>query len=236
MKFLRLSTLAPALLASTLGAYAQDTEVEKFVKSLRSVEQVKELVRDHITAECGTGSCVNNITTEICTLVGALDIRLGNSISSNEPKFFSQPDFPVSQRDLRTFKQIWSQCKPTTYQYWNYGQVLHVAYDPDPRIDVEIRRGLGILTPSQPPTATRQSQSPSKDLDKKLTYCLMPKAQYGMYSSFDGGKSAASLLQNACPTQYLAWVESCIASGDTKESCVTKAAIIAQTAIKMFNK
>jgi hypothetical protein len=226
---------ATSIAAQFVVLGASETEVENYIKSIRSVEQVKASIRRHLTAECGTGSCVNTTTTEICTLTGALDVRAGNSISSGDPKFTTRPDIPISRPDLELFQLIWSQCKPTSYQYWNYGTVLHVAYDPEPEIDKTIRRALGIRTAETPANRTSRDSSHTK-VDEKLRTCLMPKAQYGQYSSYDGGKSAASLLQDACPTEYLQWVQACTASGETRESCVRKAALIAQMAIKLFNK
>jgi uncharacterized protein len=76
----------------------------------------------------------------------------------------------------------------------------------------------------------------SKDTDRELTYCLLPKAQYSQLSSYDGGKSAGSLLLDACPTQFRAWTDSCVSSGDTNENCLRKALLIAQLALKSFNK
>lgn len=71
---------------------------------------------------------------------------------------------------------------------------------------------------------------------KKLSYCLLPKAQYGQYSSHDGGKSAQKLLERECTDEYLGFVKSCISKENSKEKCVTVAAIHAQVAIKSFNK
>ena len=75
------------------------------------------------------------------------------------------------------------------------------------------------------------------DVDKALTYCLMPKAQYGQYSSYDGGKSAVSLLTEGCPAEMAAWIEQCEKdSGEDEKTCGVKALVISQAAIKKFNK
>src|SRR6266581_2841069 len=68
----------------------------------------------------------------------------------------------------------------------------------------------------------------SRTIDKQLLQCLMPKAQYGQYSSYDGGKSARILLEQECTHEYLAWIKSCVAAGDTQDNCILKVAIIAQ--------
>jgi hypothetical protein len=275
MTHLLLRFLLMAQIAVPFVASAQDSEVEKYVNSLRSVEQVKKTIRGHLTANCPTGSCVDNTTTEVCTLVAALDIRLGHAISAGDAKFVTTPDLAVTARDLRTFKLIWSQCKPTSYYYWNKEQVLHVAYDPDPRTDVEVRNALGIRTlvqalpPSSPPSsstslksvapaepaapslaATAAAQAPSKaaaaspsaaasvseDADRKLTQCILPEAQYGKYSSYDGVKSVQAILERQCGTPYLNWVRNCLARGDSNESCILKSAILVKAALKMFDK
>jgi hypothetical protein len=146
---------------STTVANGQNSAVEKYVASIQSVEQVKESLRSALTANCATGSCVNNNATEICSLTGALDLRLDNLISNFDTKYVSQPKIPISVTDLQLFKRIWKQCRPTTYQYWNYGTVLHVAYEFDSREDAEIRRSLGLKLeqklPTEQPAAIRSS-------------------------------------------------------------------------------
>src|SRR5207237_8377259 len=42
--------------------------------------------------------------------------------------------------------------------------------------------------------------------DKKLTQCVMPEAQWGRYSSLDGGKSAGDILNSKCASEWLQWV------------------------------
>ena len=74
--------------------------------------------------------------------------------------------------------------------------------------------------------------------DKKFSACISANAQKGNYSSFDGGKSAQTTLEEDCTSEYLAWVESCTnaKAGNTQNGCVLKAAIAAQAALKMHNK
>jgi len=93
--------------------------------------------------------------------------------------------------------------------------------------------------PSNPssPSVNQEATPPTVDVDKVLTECLLPKAEYGQYSSYDGGKSAEILLEKECPDEYMAWVQSCQeVLGQDENTCVVKAAIIAQAAIKQFNK
>jgi hypothetical protein len=132
------------LMSGTAIAQSGSTELEKFVAAIRSVDQVKQEIKGHITESCGTGSCFNNNATAICALVGALDVRLNNLVTNTNPRFTPKPELPISPSDLQLMKRIWGQCKASNYQYWNYGQVLHVIYDPAPKEDEAIRKLLGI--------------------------------------------------------------------------------------------
>jgi hypothetical protein len=77
----------------------------------------------------------------------------------------------------------------------------------------------------------------SKEIDKEFTHCIVSNAQYGSYSSYDGGKSAEALLEKECPFEYVEWVNSCEKdSGDDEKMCIVKAAILAQVTLKKFNK
>ncbi len=83
------------------------------------------------------------------------------------------------------------------------------------------------------------SSSPSSSDDvatKNLIYCLMPKAQYGQFSSYDGGKSAQALLEKECKSEYLSFIRACVAAGKNQDSCLMSALVTAQVAIKTFNK
>ncbi len=71
-----------------------------------------------------------------------------------------------------------------------------------------------------------------------MTYCLLPEAQYGQYSSFDGGRSALKLLEK-CGSEVAAFLEECEKTNgqpDADKTCLTTAAIAAQVAIKSFGK
>jgi hypothetical protein len=96
--------------------------------------------------------------------------------------------------------------------------------------------------PDQEATAaTSLPSAPPKTFDeanRELSECIMPEAQYGRYSSFDGGKSAEKLIEEKCTTQYLAFLETCKGSGDTEKekTCSRTALIAAQMAIKQWGK
>jgi hypothetical protein len=76
------------------------------------------------------------------------------------------------------------------------------------------------------------------DANRELSQCLMPEAQYGRYSSFDGGKSAEQLLEQKCTKQWLAFVAACKGNGDSEKekTCMMGALIAAQAAIKQWGK
>lgn len=141
-------------------------------------------------------------------------------------------NMPLNWRDGQNTKQL---LKEETWYNPSYPDLLSL-FEHD-SLPISQSR-----TAPQKPSGNKQANSGylkrdlSEDSNKKLTYCLLPKAQYGRYSSFDGGKSAALLLQKGCPSEYMVWVDSCTAEGSSEESCVAKAAIMAQVAIKMFNK
>lgn len=73
-------------------------------------------------------------------------------------------------------------------------------------------------------------------LFEKLSYCVVPTAQYGQYSSYDGGKSSGSILMDKCTNEFIAWNKSCLDDGGTKDSCLTEALVYAQAILKKFNK
>ncbi|MEA5578691.1 hypothetical protein [Anabaena sp. UHCC 0451] len=129
-------------------ALAQQTQGEKLVNSIQSVAQVKRQLKELFTNlnQCGTGGCFNGISTDICELVGALDVKVDGKIVGTMSGA-GDTKLPISASDLKLMKKIFSQCKPTNYQYWNWEYVLHVGYDPTPQIDKEIRAALGAPKP-----------------------------------------------------------------------------------------
>lgn len=79
------------------------------------------------------------------------------------------------------------------------------------------------------------STAKANPVDKNFSQCLYLAAQRPSYSSLDGGISAVKMLTNDCPSAYGAWEQSCEASS-TLRDCTTKAAVIAQMALKMHGK
>jgi hypothetical protein len=76
----------------------------------------------------------------------------------------------------------------------------------------------------------------TKSLFDTLSYCVVPTAQYGQYSSYDGGKSPGNILMEKCNNEFIAWKKSCLADGGTEDSCIAEGFVYVQSALKKFNK
>ncbi|MBD2255840.1 hypothetical protein [Nostoc parmelioides] len=126
------------------NAIAQDPS--KLVDSIKSVAQVKKDLKQTLEAldRCGVGSCFNSTSTYICELVGALDVKVNGRIIGEMSG--GNSSLPITASDLKLMKKIFSQCKPTNYQFWNWGNVLHVSYLPNTQVDRQIRAALGVKT------------------------------------------------------------------------------------------
>lgn len=99
------------------------------------------------------------------------------------------------------------------------------------------------VTANEPPKRTpplsnklAASSSKTKSLFDTLSYCVVPAAQYGQYSSYDGGKSPGIILMEKCSNEFLAWKKACITDGGTEDSCLTEGFVYAQAMLKKFNK
>ena len=134
-------------------AIAGEAETRAYVESIKSVAQVKKEIRAALTENCGTGHCWNSQATQICNAVAALDVKLDYAITGTTftgpqpeavPSESSGSPMKASKADLGLMKLIFSQCKPTNYQYWSFGSILHVIYAPTPKVDAEVRKRLGI--------------------------------------------------------------------------------------------
>ncbi len=150
-RFLYRAILLLPLLHTSI-ALADKSPVRAFVDSLSSVEQVKKEIRDSLSEQCASGHCWNVHTTRICELVAGLDVKVGYRITGAFTNFDSakHAHMQISAPDLKLMKLIFSQCKPSNYQYWAFNQVLHVQYIPSARIDKEIKRLM--LIGAQPGT------------------------------------------------------------------------------------
>src|SRR5271165_2733397 len=89
--------------------------------------------------------------------------------------------------------------------------------------------GLAVWMPM---SVQAQSASP---VTKAFTDCLLSQAQKGSYTSSDGGRSAM-LLMGECDATWKSWHDQCMASGDTDGNCTLKAAMLAQSALKLLGK
>ncbi len=121
---------------------------EKLVDSIKSVADVKRQLKQIFTDlnQCNSGGCLNNMNTDICELVGALDVKVDGTIIG-AMSGASDKKISISASDLKLMQKIFTQCKITNYQYWNWESVLHVNYSPTPQIDREIRAALGAPKP-----------------------------------------------------------------------------------------
>jgi uncharacterized protein len=70
---------------------------------------------------------------------------------------------------------------------------------------------------------------------QQLVDCLAPTAREGLHSSQDGGRSVRSMLV-ACPSESQAWVQHCVAKGETQEACTYHVAAVAQDTLKLMKK
>jgi hypothetical protein len=135
-----LTSLSFAPLAS-----AQRNDLQQRVDAIESVEQVKLQIREALEFldTCGVGSCYNHTTTAVCEAVGALDVRINGQIV-NQMSGAAGTELSISESDLELMRLIFSQCKPSNYQYWNWDTILHVTYQPTPEVDAEVRSQLGV--------------------------------------------------------------------------------------------
>lgn len=119
---------------------------KQFVNAIKSVATVKEYLRDLVTEsrQCLTGSCWNMTSGAICTYVGALDVRVDYLITGTFKPKERKPEIPISEADILLMRLIFSQCRPTNYQYQNYPTILHVVYEPNKKIGAQIAEALGV--------------------------------------------------------------------------------------------
>lgn len=234
MKMMLLRTVAVLVTATTsLWATETQSEVERYVASIRSVGDAKSRLLAHLNPECGTGSCADNNAGEVCNLVAALDIRAGGVITA--PGQPVQPsNIAITGTDLQLMRRIWRQCRPTSHGYWNRAELLRVTYQGDDKEVAELSSALrAAVKLSRTDAGSNQTMSPNED--KALSNCLTDQAQRGTYSSLDGGRSAVSMLK-VCHTPVQGWLNSCIARGESQDSCTQKVLILGQVALKLVGK
>jgi hypothetical protein len=77
----------------------------------------------------------------------------------------------------------------------------------------------------------------SQEITKRLNDCLESNIPQGKYFPDDDGRSAEILL-NQCPSEVHKWTERCELDSkeDDRTTCAVKVIVLAQTAIKKFNK
>lgn len=123
---------------------ANDSNTRSYINNIKSVEQVKASIRDSLNENCGTGHCWSFNAKRICEMVAALDVKVDYQITVTFSSEKASPEIEISKSDIELMRLIFSQCKPTNYQFWSYGQILYVVYDPSPKIDLKVRKLLNI--------------------------------------------------------------------------------------------
>ena len=129
------------------SSYAEAKDPQEFVATVKSVADAKSKLRSAFVSldRCQVGSCSNETSILICEIVGALDVKVDGQIVG--AMSLGSETIGISPEDLRYMKELFAQCKPTNYQYWNYDRVLHVGYSPDDNADARIRKYLGLKIP-----------------------------------------------------------------------------------------
>jgi hypothetical protein len=79
------------------------------------------------------------------------------------------------------------------------------------------------------------TKAESDAVNRQLSECILPKVQYGQYSSYDGTKSVLS-LEEQCAEPVVRYEEQCEASGHSERDCTLQLAILMKAAMRMFNK
>jgi hypothetical protein len=79
------------------------------------------------------------------------------------------------------------------------------------------------------------TKAESDAVTRQLSECILPKVQYGQYSSYDGAKSLLR-LQEECGEPVVRYEEQCEASGHSESDCTLQLAILMRAAMRMFNK
>jgi hypothetical protein len=128
----------------------RESSLQQEIDAIKSVAQVKTTLKQLLETRdtCAVGSCFNSVSTAICNQIGLLDVRVNGqilqSMVSDKPSGLA-----ISKTDLALMKQMFSQCKPTNYQYWNWDTILHVYYVPSCPIDRQVRKALGVKPSNQ---------------------------------------------------------------------------------------
>lgn len=74
-----------------------------------------------------------------------------------------------------------------------------------------------------------------EEASRKFLQCVMPEAQHGRYSSYDGGKSIEKILTK-CGSQELAVTDACVADGSIRKDCWLANIVITQRILRDFGK
>ena len=133
---------------AALPAHAESRaeSIEKLIASINSVEVAKTEIRNAMAESdnCDSGSCIDLYFAKVCNIVAALDVNVAGKILDEMTMTDGESKLAISSIDARNMRQIFEQCKPTNYQYWNYDELIHVIYSPDEKSSTDIDKYLGI--------------------------------------------------------------------------------------------
>lgn len=161
-------------------------------------------------------------------------------------------EWPVLKRGRLDHIQMVMNRKNTALYKKYYGKhvVVDCFIDFAGRYDTPVFCGVTRITPASEGVGSKEttkrtavSSRKSSDINPKttalfemLSYCVVPAAQYGQFSSYDGGKSSGYLLMDRCANEFNAWNKSCLEDGGSKDSCLTEGLVYVQSILKKFNK
>ena len=114
--------------AITLGTTNNNKDYDKQLKEIKSMTQVKAEILDMLKfrEKCEVGSCWNVSSTSICDYIALVDVKVSGDIMQQMTGF--PKTLKMSKSELELMKKLFSYCKPTNYQYWNYDHALHVIF------------------------------------------------------------------------------------------------------------
>ncbi len=132
--------------SSNANKLVVDRDMDKEIKEIKSMKQVKKTLRQLIIHmdECGTGSCHNDASLGVCDYVALVDIRLNGELGLGMTYSDKSAGFTITKKDLSLLNRIANSCKMTSYQYWNYPLLTHVKYAPSPEDNDWINKELEI--------------------------------------------------------------------------------------------
>ena len=112
----------------THAAPGDDEKHGQYLKQFSSSKKSKQMILESFKSlqGCPSGSCDNLFRTTICEQIAAVDIQTGYQISGEMSGV--ERKFKLNQSDEALFKKLFSSCRPSSYQFWQFDSLLHVIY------------------------------------------------------------------------------------------------------------